>query len=83
MLRIHFHQFFSLQIHLTAIKEKHDQNNTEVSDQGRGVLSSNRLKGMCHWMGSYHNRVTFSIELQQQQQQQQHLFKHDKKFSKS
>ena len=30
----------------------------------RGVLFSNRLKGMCHWMGSYHNRVTFSIDLQ-------------------
>ena len=34
--RIHFHQFFSLQIHLTAIKEKNDQNKAEVSDQGRG-----------------------------------------------
>ena len=66
MPRIHFHQFFSLQIHLTAIKEKHDQNNAEVSDQGRGgVLFSNRLKGMCHWMGSYHNCVIFSIELQE------------------
>ena len=30
-----------------------------------GVLSSNRLKGMCPWMGSYHNRVTIVIELQE------------------
>ena len=34
-----------------------------VFREGR-VLSSNRLKVMCRWMGSYHNRVTFSIELQ-------------------
>ena len=36
---------------------------------GGGALPSNRLMGMCHWMGSHfhdwidYNRVAFSIEL--------------------
>ena len=38
---------------------------------GRGVLPSNRLMGMCRWMGSHfldwidYNGVAFSIELQE------------------